>query len=160
MQKKYAVIIALVILAAAVVAVSRSGSFKKLMPGPKDKLSGEQQPAPPPPEITQVPDNQLPQGLPKSLPLEPGAEILENSTIRQPGSGKTQATRVYVSGKTSEQNYSLFEKYLKDNGWQVLSSANYAETKSFSATKGTARLDIIVGSNPDGKITVRISHLQ
>jgi hypothetical protein len=106
-----------------------------------------------------VPSADVPQGLPNNIPWESGAAVLQNFTAKDPSTGKTQSTRVYVSGKTLDANFSIYQKYLQDNGWTVSSTVNQPAVKNLSATKSGARLDITIAKNAQGQVTVNVSYL-
>ena len=109
------------------------------------------------PKVTAVPGAQVPAGLPDNLPWEKGAAILQNFTATDPATGNVQATRVYQSAKTPDDNFTVYQKYLKDNGWTVSSSINQPNIKNLSAAKASAHLDITITKTPDNKVTVNVS---
>lgn len=109
--------------------------------------------------VSPVPSAEVPQGLPDSIPWESGATILQNFTTKDSATGKTQSTRVYVSSKTLDANFTIYQKYLQDNGWTINTSVNQPAVKNLSAAKSGARLDITIAKNIQGKTTVNVSYL-
>jgi hypothetical protein len=109
--------------------------------------------------ISSVPSTEMPQGLPNNIPWESGAAVLQNFTAKDPATGKTQSTRVYVSKKTLDANFTIYQKYLQDNGWTVNTTVNKTDVKNLSATKSGARLDITIAKNTQGQVSVNVSYL-
>jgi galactitol-specific phosphotransferase system IIB component len=106
-----------------------------------------------------VPSAEVPQGLPDNIPWESDATVLQNFTAKDSATGKTQSTRVYVSSKTLDANFTIYQKYLQDNGWTVNSTVNQPAVKNLSATKSGARLDITIAKNAQGQVSVNVSYL-
>lgn len=66
----------------------------------------------------------LPAGLPENLPLEDGVVLARNENITTPDSKEVQGVRIYYSKKTVSQNFEIYKKYLKENGWLVMVEQN------------------------------------
>ena len=110
-------------------------------------------------QVASVPAAQVPPGMPANLPWEKGATVLQNFTVKDPATGKTQSTRAYVSSKSLDSNFAAYQAYLKKNGWTVVSSIDQPAIKNVSATKSGARLDIIIAKNSQGQVIVNVTYL-
>ena len=161
MEKK--IWIPLLVLVLLVVAVVGAKFVYKKQPAAQSgqPKTESQQPSTGPSSVAvnPVPSAEVPQGLPDNIPWESDAAVLQNFTAKDSATGKTQSTRVYVSSKTLDANFVIYQKYLQDNGWTVNSTVNQAAVKNLSATKSGARLDITLAKGSDGKITVNVSYL-
>jgi hypothetical protein len=164
MKKKYLIILLVVVLLIIIVILPRP-RVSKNQPAPvtsSDKnavatdTKGGILPFAP---VTAVPPSQIPKALPANLPFEQGAQILQNFEVKDPSTGKTQSTRVYVSKKTLSGSFAIYQNYLKDNGWTITSSIDQAAVKNLAATKDSARLDITIAADPSGKNTVNVSYV-
>jgi hypothetical protein len=107
-----------------------------------------------------VSSSQVPSGLPANIPWEQGVQIIQNFTSKDPSTGKTQSTRIYVSGKTLAQNFSIYQKYLSDNGWTLTNSVDQPTIKNLDASKGSVRLDITIAQGDKKQVTVNVSIIQ
>ncbi len=90
----------------------------------------------------------IPDIFPKDFPWEKNARILNN--YMQPKDTAGQFTRAFVSQKTAEENFTLFQKYFKDNGWKVLNSYDQKDIKLLTVKKDqfTANVSINSGQTP------------
>lgn len=106
----------------------------------------------------EVNPSQLPDKFPSDIPLEAGAKIEQNFT-QQAESGQFQATRVFATAKTLEENYNIYLNYMKSSGWTVISNINQETLKSLTGKKGTALLQIDINQNTVTKVkTVDITY--
>lgn len=71
----------------------------------------------------------LPAGLPENLPLEKDVVLARNENITSPQGTEIQGVRTYYSKKTVSENFEIYKKYLKDNGWYIAVEQN---TKDFA----------------------------
>jgi len=99
----------------------------------------------------------LPPGLPKDIAQERFVKVLKNSTsdpttYKSPGNNAGTIYQVrssfnFVTRKSLDENFSLYEGYFKNNGWEITSTINLPHYKKLEAVKGE--------TSPD-KITVTI----
>lgn len=68
------------------------------------------------PTFTYTEPGEAPEGFPSAVPIEKNAKITDNFSAVTP-EGKKIAVREFVSKKTVAQNYELYKKFLKDNGY-------------------------------------------
>jgi hypothetical protein len=110
---------------------------------------------------TAVDDNKLPQGFPSDIPLEDGAVVTQNYNATTSGSENTasfQATRVFESKKTLEQNFDLYTTFFKQHGWTIKTSFEDVSAKSITAQKGAYIVTVHIGQNTiTGTVTVNIT---
>jgi hypothetical protein len=169
MQKKYLIILLVVVLLIIIVIIlPKSKTVNNNKPAQKQTVATTPEKAaidaigkasaPSFAPMTAIPPAQVPQAMPKNLPFETGAKILQNFEIKDP-SGKTQSTRSYVSQKTIDDNYAIYQKYIKDNAWTVVSGLSQPTVKNIDATKASARLDITISQNPAGQVTVNVTYV-
>ena len=154
-------IVGLVILLLVVLILAKVLPKKPSAPNSASKPSASSQAETPPPmpQVSSIPSAQVPQGMPAGLPWEKGAAVLQNFTAKDPATGKTQSTRVYVSAKTLDENLTVYQKYLQANGWIVVSAVNQPTIKNLFATKASAHLDITIAKTPDNKVTVKVDYV-
>lgn len=110
-------------------------------------------------QTTQVPDSQLPTGFPSDIPLEAGAQITQNYTA-QASTGLSQATRVWVTAKTLDQEFQVYQTFFGDakNGWTIQNTVNQTNLKAISAGKGKVQVMVNINQNTvTGQKTVNIS---
>ena len=100
----------------------------------------------------------LPDRFPNSLPLEPGAMVLQNYNATA-ASGMYQATRTFVTSKTLAENFRVYDDYLKKNDWTIVNSINRDNFKVLSATKGKESLQVTMNEYAGNhRKTVEISY--
>ncbi len=103
---------------------------------------------------TAVPETKLPDRFPSDVPIEAGAQITQNFNAVN-SSGKFQASREFISKKTVEENYTLYQAVLKQNGWTVTSTTTSSVQSIILATKGADSLNIrIYSSNNIVKVSI------
>ena len=107
--------------------------------------------------VTNVPNNQLPDRFPKDIPLEAGAAVVTNFNAIN-SAGMFQASRTFISSKSMSANFSLYQNWLKTNGWSVtLAQNDKANNRYFvMATKGGDSLNILIRMLND-KVVVSIN---
>ena len=110
--------------------------------------------------IASLPPSDVPSILPGDLPLEKNVQILQNFTATDSATGKLQATRVYVSKLTADNNFAIFQNYLMENGWSIGGRSDQPNMKYLYATKDSARMDVTIAKNSSGEVTVDISYLK
>ncbi len=161
MIKKYWAPLLILVLLVIITVAAKVLPKRQAVPNSASKpsASSQAQTPPPMPQVAAVPPAKVPPGLPANLPWEKGATILQNFTAKDPVSGKTQSTREYVSAKSLDDNFSVYQKYLKDNGWTVVSGISQPTIKNLSAAKAGARLDVTISKTPDNKVTVIVSYV-
>ena len=148
------VVVLLIIVVVYVVAIKQKKPVTNNTPPPAD----QQQPQSYSPNI--IPNSELPKGLPSSLPLEQGATVLQNFDLKDPATGKTQSTRIYVSKKTVDENWAVYQKYAADNGFAITSMVDQPAIKSFDAEKSGARLNVIIAKDSKGQVTVSVNYIE
>lgn len=97
----------------------------------------------------------LPSLFPQDIPIEAGAEVVENSRVFAEG-GMKQATRTFESKKTMTNNYNLYLSYLQNNDWVVVNQKNDTEQKLLRGKKGYQTLLITMDPNLSKETTTVI----
>lgn len=69
-------------------------------------------------EKTDVEITKLPEKFPSNIPLEEGAEVVQNYNSQTP-EGQFQATRQFETKKTLAENYALYTDFMEKNGWEI-----------------------------------------
>lgn len=102
--------------------------------------------------VTDVKPETSPEFFPKDMPSEPGATVVKNYNTSTPD-GRKIGTRVYVTAKTVDDNYSLFQDYFKNAGWQVTAAPviKGSTSKTMLATKGNMQAQVTIGDDPVAK---------
>ena len=98
--------------------------------------------------------------FPVGVPWENHSEITNNVEFKDLSNGLTQDTRIYISQKTSDENYGLFLKYFQDKGWNVISTGQQNTVKSVIASLGSDRMEVAIMVSPDGKIIVSVTNIK
>ena len=155
MNKKVLILIVVlaVIAAGAVIWKAKRVPVKPINPGNQGQSSQ------PKVEVTAIDPTKLPQGLPSDLPMESGAQVLQNFEAKDPVSGKTQASRAYVSKKTLDEVFASYQSYLQKNGWSVQSTINQPGLKNISALKDNTRLSVTIAKDAEGRNTVNVGYV-
>ncbi len=100
----------------------------------------------------------LPDRFPSSLPLEPGAMIIQNYNATA-ANGMYQATRAFVTSKTLAENFRVYGDYLKKDGWTMVNTVNQENFKVLSAAKGKESLQVTMNEySSNHRKTVEISY--
>lgn len=106
---------------------------------------------------------ELPGDLPKDLPVEADAFIIRNEIVHYNKSNEVHSTRVYVSEKSTEENFLLFEKYLNNNGWKILAKLDQPDLKYLVAQnnkmEGVLQFNISLNSIT-GQVIVETSFIK
>lgn len=107
---------------------------------------------------TNVDFDKAPKGFPEGVPIEAGAKLTQNYNATSPD-GRFQATRVFETAKTLDENLAIYSDYLKKQGWVVGSTLNDPTYKVISGTKGLQNMQIVIDENKVNKIkTVSITY--
>lgn len=156
-KKNVIVLLVLILLVVIIVVVAGSGSKKQPAVTQTPTTTTKTPPAPAvQTDVKAVAPDSVPSQLPANIPWEPGAQILQNFEAKDPATGKTQSTRVYVSAKTLDANFTIYQKFFSDNGWTVSSTIDQPTIKNFSATKNGSSMSVTIASS-NGKNTVNVS---
>lgn len=106
-----------------------------------------------------IPQDQIPEGFVKEVPLEAGGKIVQNFSADTPDN-RHQATRVFESAKTVEDNFSLYLNFFKTNNWIINGQTKSAALSSISASKDGREVIINIVKNSQTKIvTVEVNTL-
>jgi hypothetical protein len=109
-------------------------------------------------EKTNVAADQNPEKFPTNIPIEAGAKIVQNYNATA-GGGRFQATRVFETGKTLNENLKIYQDFMKADGWAIQSTVNQANYKMLFASKGDSYLQVSMNDNQVNKTkTVNISY--
>lgn len=99
----------------------------------------------------------LPEGFPNNLPLEAEAKVTQNYNATT-NDGRVQATRVFETSKTLDENYKIYSDYAKNNGWSLNTGIDQKDLKVITATKDGQVLQVTINLNTATQIkTVNIS---
>jgi hypothetical protein len=158
-QKNYALVIVLIL--AVVVAVGYIHYYPASKTAKQPAASSQVQTAPAPPAVSQtnVDASKLPAGFPADIPLEAGAQITQNFTA-QANTGLSQATRVWVTTKTLDQEFQVYQTFFgaAKNGWTVQNTVNQPGIKAITAGKGKVQVTVnIIQNSVTKQNTVNIS---
>lgn len=86
---------------------------------------------------------QDPDGFPAGIPIEAGVKVLQNYNATT-SDGRTQATKVLETKRTSTENSKIYTEYAKSAGWKVLSQDIKPDSMVLYATKDDNRLQIFM----------------
>lgn len=108
--------------------------------------------APAQPVVTQVDSSKSPDYFPADLPTEAGAEVVKNYNTTTPD-GRKLGTRVYVTKKSVDENYSAFQSYFQKAGWTVTAAPAIkgSTSKTMLATKSNMQVQVTIGDDPVAK---------
>lgn len=109
----------------------------------------------------------VPPAFPTDLPLEQGI-LLENkvSENQVPNTGtfevnaETQSVRKFLSDKSVEENFALYEEYFAQQGWEVVNRLDEPDIKVLMAKKSGLEklLKVTISKNAlTGDVSVEIS---
>ena len=105
---------------------------------------------PPSVKITKLPVYQLPADFPAQIPVEEGVTVISNYNARNTR-GQVQATRVFTSRKSAEDNLLFYKKYLDSDksGWHLEDTVAGATMPSaLFARNASGSLVISLSANP------------
>lgn len=109
---------------------------------------------------TEVSTEKLPEKFPTDIPLESGANIINNYNATTPD-GRFQATRTFQTSKSLSDNLAIYSKYLTDHKWVVKTVSGSESAKMVSGSKDNQRLQITLSENSESHIkTVAISYTE
>lgn len=77
------------------------------------------------PEIVPISakEGEIPEGFPATIPLNEKMNIVESYSLKNRTTGEiTGATVVFQSSRTLKENQTFYEKWAKDNKWQVITT--------------------------------------
>ena len=154
-QKKQIILLILVclLLVAGLVYWRWGANTQVGQKNPKDPLSSLV-------TIRKVEAGILPTGLPADLPVEQGAIILQNEILTPLEGGGEQSVRRYISYKSIEKNFDIFETYFKLHHWPTTSAVNEESLKSLSvgqADSGRRLLITISKNSVTSEVTVSLT---
>ncbi len=159
-NKALYILLGVLVLAVIVwVALSRNGAKA---PEPKGQTGQTQQkPAKEQPKavpVTSVPKDKLPEQFPSGITLEAGAEVTLNYNATN-SAGNFQASREFISKKSASENFALYQKILKNDGWTITSTQeNVAAGDLIFATKGANTLNIRIYTDANKQVRVSINN--
>jgi len=158
MKNKTLVIVLLVIAAASAgyLVFSASQKDKALTVKPQNQTQNRQ---PGQAQMQAVDKDKLPKDFPADIPIEAGAEITLNFTAIN-ANGETQASREFISKKTVAENYALYQKSLKESGWNITRVDDKSPVGSLIfATKGNYKLNIRIYTQAGNQVRVSINNI-
>lgn len=85
-----------------------------------------------------------PAQFPAEVPVESGARIVSNYNATSPG-GRLQATQAFESSRSVAANFKLYNDYLTQNNWKILSEDS-----------SKADLQFLIAQNDKGILNVSI----
>lgn len=99
--------------------------------------------------LTNVPISILPNNFPSNLPIETGAQLLENYEAVAPDNRK-QSTQVYTTRKSLSENIKIYSDYMQKNGWQITSQEDKPTYKMIYGSKAGSfmQIDLTEQSSP------------
>lgn len=163
MSKKIAVLIVIAIVVAAFFGLRALNKSKMYKPTGQEQNNTQT----PVKEVTPLPftkvetaTDKLPEGFVAGFPLEAGAVIISNYSAKT-ASG-LQSSRRFVSQKTLDENYKIYNDYFVKNKWKILTFVDMATIKSISAESPTKiKATISVSTNSaTNNVEVDIGFLQ
>lgn len=108
-------------------------------------------------EKKDVDTSKLPEKFPGDIPLEEGAKVVQNYNATAPD-GTIQATRMFETAKTLDENFKLYKDFFTKNGWTIVSSLDQENIKAIGATKDKTQAQLTFALNSTTKVkTVEIS---
>ncbi|MDR3642389.1 MAG: hypothetical protein P4L74_02045 [Candidatus Doudnabacteria bacterium] len=159
-NNKYLVygVVIVVLIVVAVLAISKYNNASKqtAQPNGKNLKIAQNMAVPPAAQVTTIASAQIPSLMPAGLPWEDNAQILQNSEVKDPSTGKTHVSRSYISAKSLDANYSTYQKFIQTDGWVLSSSVNQPTVKNLVATKSGNELSITISSNTQKQVTVSV----
>lgn len=111
------------------------------------------------PQVARISEDNLqkemPEGFLESIPLNGKTKVIESYSVTYPNSTAKQATVIFQSSKTLKENKTFYEKWAKDNKWQI-NKAEQNKIVSFNFVKDNAFLTISLEEllNNTAKVTI------
>lgn len=102
---------------------------------------------------TEVDTRELPKDFPQDLPLEANAVVTQNYTAVVNNSTQ-QASRTYESSKSLADNYKLYQTYLQDHDWLLVSQVEQNGYDSLTGLKDGKTIQILISENSGTKVIV------
>ena len=109
--------------------------------------------------IINVEGGELPENLPKDIVLEKDVRVLQSYYTKPFPYNKEltlyqiQSSFSFVSKKGLDENFTSYNEYLKDNGWQITGSIDKKDIKRLTAIRGPDRLSVSINISPLSKET-------
>jgi hypothetical protein len=104
--------------------------------------------------------SKLPDKFPADIPQEKGAKVVQNYTATT-NDGRFQATRVFETAKTLDENVKIYSDYMDKQGWVAGTATNTKTLRVVNGTKGDLTLQVTVNENSATKTkTVNITVTQ
>lgn len=100
----------------------------------------------------------LPSGFPADIPLEKGA-VLEQSYIQDYPENLKQLTIVFESKKTADENYGIYESFLKEKNWNIINAHKEGEIYNLYGRKDGQDINMVIVKNKEqaGASSISIS---
>lgn len=93
-----------------------------------------------------------------SIPLEKDLNITQSYDLDY--DSEKQTTLVFLSTKTSKDNYDFYHAFLKKQGWNIVTTYNGRNIVSMYATKENNDINVTINKNTPNKSWVSISILK
>ncbi len=107
---------------------------------------------------TQVADSNLPDKYPTNFPVEEKAQVVQNENVKIDNAGEQilQGRRQFISEKSLAENLGLYQQYLKDNQWGIISVVDEPESKAVVGRKFMEGMSMSINLSKmsDGKTLV------
>lgn len=97
-----------------------------------------------------VPKDQLPEALPANLPQEENTTVVDNYTVPLEN-GREEGARLYVTNKTVDENVTIYNDFLKSDGWSEISNKSFDNLKIITGSKGEERILVNISQTEDGQ---------
>ncbi|GEM_PF-1174516 len=102
----------------------------------------------------------LPERLPTDIPTEAGALVTQNYTATTED-GRFQATRVFETSKSLDDNAKIYTDYFTKNNWKITANIKQDKLRVISGNKNSTFLTITINQNSITKAkTVEITALE
>ncbi len=101
-----------------------------------------------------------PQKFPADIPIESGAKITQNYNATT-ADGHLQATRVFETKKSLEDNFKIYTNYLTKAGYEVKSTVDQTNYKMVYGIKDNSTIQVSIDENSQLNVkTVNISYIE
>jgi hypothetical protein len=98
-------------------------------------------------EQKNVDSAQLPSLFPTDFPVEQtGAKVTQNYNAAS-NDGRSQATRMFETNKTLDENYKIYNDYFNNTGWRLSTGINGEDTKVIIATRENLEAQVTLSNN-------------